>query len=404
MKKILFSLLTLFAICSVAGAQEPADMYYVVNYRYEYSVHNANDGTFYRKESFATVKNIGIDNNHNVYLLVGENNPREKGSSYSVYKNGKLYQALNAVSLDHFYSSMAMKVVGNDVVVAGVESRLFNDKGYESRMVGYVNGELVYQTDWHRKSLKREKFKGYSEILYWEGKPSGIAAVEGFNSIRGEYSGADRKSLVYYVSAVDYVDGNIYTTGWGEREYSETHVGYNTVYFVRRCPRVWKNGKEIVQQYENRTGAGYSINVMRNGKNILTSGHQRGHICGWDGNKVMFSSNLNDTKVLKEAVIFNGMADGTPLFTRMFISNNDNILYMVNTAKNGKQEPVYVEGSKIVDVVAVGNDFYALSARNKKIYKFSSSNWLSGNFEKSTVKKIDEPDEGGSYALLAVHN
>jgi len=395
--KRLLTLLAFFAICSVAAAQEgPADIYYTVQFGENVLVYNANDGSHYTLKGYAV--NIGIDNKHNVYVLVGDapvfGGYNYVGTGYTVYKNGKKYQELQPAGKEQIYSSMAMKIVGNSVIVAGVESKLFNKKGYESRLVGYVNREQVYQTEWHRKSLKREHFVGYREVK-GSGTSARIEDVRGLNNVV-----EDPTSLVFYVAAVDYVDGDIYTTGWGEREYSETPLGYVKQYLVRRCPRVWKNGKQIVQQYENRTGAAFSINVKRDGQNILTSGHQRGHICCWDGSRVMISGSDANKTIYKEAVLSNGMVDGSPVFTRVFV-DNDRLLGMVNTAKNGNQAPIIVDAG-FVDVVAAGKSFYALSARNDKIYIFSSSNWLTGNYDRNTVKVIEKP-HGGDYTLLAVH-
>ena len=390
MNRIL-SLLAGIGICLSAAAQAPADLYYTVQNGTHVTVYNANNGTNYTLNGYA--RNIGIDNNHNVYVLVGDG--KDLGVNYTVYKNGKVYQKLQSDSEKQFYTSMAMKVVGNDVVVAGVESKEFNKKGYESRQIGYVNCIRIYQTDWDRKSLKRDHFGGYREVK-GSGTSARLEPVGGYNALK-----IDPTSIVYYVTAVDYVDGFIYTTGWGEREYTETPLGYVKQYLVRRCPRVWKNGKEIVKQYENRTGAAYSINVMRNGKNILTSGHLRGHICGWDGNKDMLVDDEPNRRIIKEAVLYNGMVDGAPLFTRMIV-DNAGLLYMVNTGKNGNQKPDYLF-SNIVDVVVVGKDFYALSERNDKIYRFSCSNWMLGDdYDRNTVKVIEKP-QGGEYTLLAVH-
>lgn len=394
MKRILISLLAAFALCLCATAQVPADLYYVIFSDHKTKLINASDGTcIFEQEGY---QEVAIDNRHNVYTIDHD----LSFNSYTVYKNGKVYQELDSKSKKQYYTSMAMTVVGNDVVVAGVESREFNEKGFESRLVGFVNGELAYQTEWLRKSLKRDRFIGYRRII-GSGPTAGTEAVTGYNAIAEDYGlkSYDTRSLVYHVCAVDYVDGDIYTTGWGEREYSETPVGYTTQYMVRRCPRVWKNGKQIIQQYENRTGAAYNIHVMRHGKNILTSGHQRNHICAWDGNKVMIQTNSNIAAIVKEAVIYNGMADGTPLFTRMLLTD-ERILYMVNTAKKGELQPILVDSRDIKDVVAIGNDFYALSSNNK-IYKYSSPNWMSGNYTSSTVLKFNVSTDDMLFGLVA---
>lgn len=396
MKKII-SILAALATVICANAQKPRDVYYTVEKNQYIYVYNGNTGANYKLDTYgAKAFNIGIDSDHNVYVLVGAWDVH-KGlyHNFVVYKNGKPYQTFTEEG-NQFYSSMAMKVVGNNVVVAGVESKRFNSKGFEARMVGYVNKVRVYQTDWERKSLKRDQFKGFRSIV-GSGTNAGVRPANNFNSIVEN----DTDSRVYYIAAVDYVDGYIYTTGWGEREYTETPIGYQKQYLVRRCPRVWKNGKQIVQQYENRTGAAWTINVMRDGQNILTSGHQRDQICGWDGNKDMITDNTKDNQIKREAVIYNGMLDGAPMFTRMFIDQECGLFY-VNNHKDGNQKPIYINAGKCSDVVALGDDFYVLNITHSRVIKYSSSNWLR---EKYSVEFTCSASSDVSYAsLLAVGN
>ena len=393
MKKIIIALLAAVTLSAVASAQTPKDIYYTVQERGTTWVYNANAGTRYSLDGYAC--DIGIDDSHNVYVLCGKY--EHIGYTYTVYKNKEVYQVLREANADkQFYSSMAMKVVGNNVVVAGVESLYFNSKGYSSRMVGYVNGIRIYQTEWERKSLKRDQFKGFCEIK-GSGRNTHVVQASNYNSIS-----LDPDSIVYLVKAVDYVNGDIYTTGWGEREYTETPVGYQKQYLVRRCPRVWKNGKEIVQQYENRTGAANNINVMRAGTNILTSGHMREHMCGWDGSKDMITTESAGTDIMQEAVIFNGMVDGAPLFTRMFLDNLSN-LYYVNTGKEGNRSPILAGGQKKYAAITVlGDDFYLIRSSDHKIVRISCSNWMMGNFSITDI--AEAPISGySSYKRIAVH-
>ena len=401
MKKIIVSLLATVAVCLSASAQTtPRDVYYVnLKSGGVHTVHNAISGASYDLNC-SEVHNIGIDNNHNVYVLTTDANyANHFVDTYTLWKNGKAYQKFHAASSDQYYSSIAMKVVGNDVVVAAVESKKFNSRGYQARLVGWVNGVQKYQTEWERKSLKREQFQGFCEI-----QGSGLSAkavvAKNFNSL-GDY---DFESRVFYVAAVDYVNGDIYATGWGEREYSVTPAGRAKQYLVRRCPRVWKNGKEIVQQYENRTGAAWTINVMRGGQSILTAGHQRNRMCGWDGNKDMVVNydGEGEAQILKEAVVFNGIVDGVPVFTRLFIDDAHR-LYYVNTGKNGNQKPAgLVSGGFFSDVVVVGSTFYALDYSSNRICKIVGTNWMKNQWE---VIKLCETDRSvDKYCLLAVHN
>ena len=399
MKKIIVSLLAAFALCICASAQTPRDVYYVFQKTGGCTVVNANTGASY--DLLGLPLNIGIDDNHNVYVLTRNIDPEYYclAQGFTVWKNGKVWMPLTGVSDNQYYSSMAMKVVGNNVVVTGVEVKPFNSKGFEARLVGWVNRDRVFDTEWERKSLKREQFQGFCEIS-GSGTSAKVVPAKNFNSINND----DIRSWVFYVAAVDYVNGDIYATGWGEREYTVTPAGRAKQYLVRRCPRVWKNGKEIIQQYENRTGAAWTINVMRGGQNILTAGHERNRLCGWDGNKDMVVNydGEGEAQVLKEAAVFNGMVDGVPMFTRLFI-DDANRLYYVNTGKNGNQKPAgLVSGGFFSDVVVVGSTFYALDYSSNRICKIVGTNWMKNEWE--VIKLCGTDRSVNKMCFLAVHN
>lgn len=69
--KRLISILTVFAVCICASAQKPADIYYTEEYDNHIIVHNAYTGEHYTIDAGTKAFDIGIDNNHNVYVLVG---------------------------------------------------------------------------------------------------------------------------------------------------------------------------------------------------------------------------------------------------------------------------------------------------------------------------------------------
>lgn len=206
--------------------------------------------------------------------------------SYTVYHNQEVKKKYTA-SDEGEYSSMAMRLKGTSLVIAGTIARYFNKNGYEAKMFGEVNFRRMYSTEYERKSLKRERFCGF-------------VTADGAKTSRPKYDlGAqDIMSEVFHVFDCDYYDGDIYATGWGEWEYTN-NSGY-TNYYVRRCARVWKNGKEAVQQDGDRTGAAYSINVLPG--NILTSGHKEGNARGWNGSRddISFSK---EAPVTAEAVL-----------------------------------------------------------------------------------------------------
>lgn len=306
------------------------------------------------------LKNVGVDNSGNVYVL-SCNSPNGWGD-YTVYKNYSVYSTFKKEK-DYEYSSMAMCVKGNNVIIAGSQVKKFNSKGYEARLVGYNNKVRVYETDWERKSLKRDQFHGYSEIKGSTTKRK-IEPIYGQNE-SGCPEGA-HLSVVYHVDAVDYCDGFIYATGWGEREYSETPVGYTKQYLVRRCPRVWKNGKEVVQQYENQTGAAWNISVFKYmGKEyIFTSGHHRDKPCAWEHSNDQFSlSGYTYPCIVSEATFQAGAIGGQPIYCRIFLIKN---------GSNYEEKGIYFQGNKNVggwsgmkdnstDVVAGAKSFYKVT-------------------------------------------
>lgn len=324
------------------------------------------------------LKNIGLDNSGNVYVLVCDG--MHGWGNYTVYKNYSVYMSFKK-DKDIEYSSMAMCVKDNNVVIAGSQVKKFNRKGYEARLVGYNNKVRVYETDWERKSLKYEEFKGYAKITGSGTKTK----VEPINENESGCPEGSHLSVVFHVDAVDYCDGYIYATGWGEREYSETPVGYKKQHLVRRCPRVWKNGKEVVQQYENRTGAAWNISVFKYGgkEYIFTSGHQRGQACAWEHSTDQdnFSSLYGYPGVLDEAIFQAGATEQGPIYCRISLCKDveeNNIHTFGRYFQNNKMLDFWGSGPSL-DVVAVNSGYYRLS-KNK-------SNRLEVKYEKECVKK-----------------
>lgn len=256
------------------------------------------------------LQDIGLTDKGGLYTLVC-NNPSGWGNYYvySGFNTTKPYMAFEE-DADGIYSSMAMRVKGNEVVVAGVQSRGFNDKGYESHMFGFVDGRRAFVTEHARMSLKRDLFRGYRK---WTGSGANAHLVGyGQENNSGNPQG-DHLSCVFHVDGVDYVDGYIYTSGWIEREYSEGPAGFKKHYLVRRCPAAWRNGHEIVKNYEQKTGAAWNINVLKYGKSevIMTSGHKGSRAWSWnlhfdliqDGDKNMTSGTLYPGIFREEAFV-----------------------------------------------------------------------------------------------------
>lgn len=304
------------------------------------------------------LRDIGVDKGGNVYVLVCST---ENGwGNYYVYKNCSPQIYLSLIEdQGGIYSSAAMKVKGNDVVVAAVQSLGFNSKGYQSRMAGYVNGQRVFLTGYDRRGLKYDNFMGYKKIV---GK--NIVGY-GQENNSGNPQG-DHLSCVCHVDDVDYCNGAVYTTGWGEREYSE-NIGTTKYYFVRRCPRVWKNGVEVVKQYENKTGAAWNISVFnRNGKEyIFTSGHKGSVACAWEHNADLFTADYYYYPgVIKEATFPETGDTDAPNFGRAFLglgNTNLKVIEVYSMSDNRLlHKRMFGMNGDISDIVAGKDGFYAI--------------------------------------------
>lgn len=269
--------------------------------------------------------------------------------------------------------NVVMRVVGQTVVVAGVEYRGFNSNGREARMFGYriTNGRRVkvFETDWERKSLKRENFRGYRGAM---GEPDPDCNYTDKIYIEGDrYEQGGETSKVFWLYDCDLdPDGNILTTGWGERERTYMN-GVRKYYIVNRCARVWKNGKTFLSQYENKPSAAYCINAFPGGnQNILTSGHLRNKACAW-GDNVDNAYSADMGPITKEAVAPLGVSGFAPSsFLRIMII--DKSLFYVKHDSGSKKEFVpqriggFSEDHEFHDVVFKGEYFFAVAHNTRK--------------------------------------
>lgn len=325
MKKILLTISAALAFLVSAAGQECHKIVVADNYEDGNTiVYNPLDNSRYYLEGY--ICNIDIDNDYNVYVLVC--NSDNGIGSYTVYKNEDVYLTLDVDGLDRFYSSAAMKVVSGKVIVSAVECRKFNKKGYEARMVGYVNKSRKFRTEWERKSLKRETFKGYYVLT---GTTTNITLAS--PAMCSTFFGG--MSIPFEIMDVDYYKGDIYATGWGEREYSVMPVGWKKSYLVRRCPRVWKNGNRYIEMFSDRIGCSNSIDVRAlNGElHVFTSGHDMCNLCGWDGNQMTIATENRKeyNNIDREAVVYAGRnKNDIPVYARFVKTNNGEIFQVMS--------------------------------------------------------------------------
>lgn len=384
MKKILtFIIAAMFT--SIASAVVVPKSLYVARQNGE-NVMVLNCNTKETKFINGYLKNIGVDDNHNVYVLVCDK--QDGWGSYYVYKN---FSKSPYLALKEFngvtYSSAAMKVKGNDVIVAAVKNKKFNDKGYEASMEGYINGKMKFGTAWERKSLKRENFKGYRKIVNhkWAGYDENAQITPLGTSA----------SVVCHIDAVDYRDGYLYATGWGEREYTDVAAGKKW-YLVRRCPRVWVNGNLMGAQEDNKTGAAWNITVLTiNGDpHTFTSGHLGTDPYAWIGKIKLDTGISGDDGIFSEAIALGN----ENVQCHIYLTHKGNTHQETGIFYNSKHEKLASWNDtslKYMDAVAANNAIYELAQDSNNNYRilvkrgFTSTRGGSWNIkERETVLNL----------------
>ena len=262
---------------------------------------------------------------------------------YVLYLNGNVYKKYPfGDPKTGCISSAVLKVKGNDVAVAGTMAKKFEDTWcYWGKLWGELNGRSVYNTEWERKSLKRKWFQGLTEPTH------GLLNVGYAKTpdVDGNFSS------MYHVFACDILDGKIYSTGWGEREYTYYNTGLaQDVYYVRRCARGWLNGKEVLQQYKNQTSGARTLTIGGNSSNPIwyTAGHHRGDPMSWTGNTDMASLDGDGVITAEAVVTYNNSV------RRYFIANGNFYMY------DGKNIKTIRDHGNFKDVVAYKNQVYVL--------------------------------------------
>jgi len=246
-------------------------------------------------------------------------------------------------------SSAALKVSDDFVVVAGTYAKRWKDTNYYyGKLWGELDGEVLYgdpksSDGWVRMSLKRKWFQGLAE-------PSrGLLNVGYANTpdVDGSFSS------VYHVYDCAFVNEHLYAAGWGENEYTYYNAGLaQDVYYVRRCARIWRDGKEYIAPYKNQTSSVRNITIAGSGDwpVIFTSGHHRGHPMMWNDKKEVegIKKDLNGVITAEAVLSYNNIT------RRYFII--DNTLYCHENNKTHKLS----EG--VFDIVATeyGPCFVAL--------------------------------------------
>lgn len=358
------------------------------------------------ENEFIKVKSMDFDDSGNFYFLRSYQFSDAYSSSYWRYSIIKNFDEANPYKEYNTYGdkpkwhyiSLAMRIKGNDVITAGTASYFYNEYGRVSYMFFQKNGKTLYKTDNEKKSLEKDSFRAYAWF-----KRSGIHIVPMDYDYNMEVT---NRSYVYYVKDVDYLNGTIYATGWGERENNEYFAGYGRVYYVRRCPRVWANAATVLKQAENENGAGSSIHVFNPSGYakpiVLTSGHKEGKPYAWNGESVSWGGR-EDGEFVKEAVI--SYSNGH--FVRAFVTKDGRLNFHSDIVPTGlmggpKQNKNWI----FLDVVEHEGDIYALiygrgANPTYSVVKFKGDDLLKGEF--SSAFGVTNNIKGIDLKHLAIH-
>ena len=151
-----------------------------------------------------------------------------------VYNNNSVYKSYTDPDWrnEDFYSSLVMKVSGNNVIVAGVRTRKYKyDKnhnyhlGFESMQIGEVNKLSVFRGTWQHQGNA--------------GKYSARWRDEPLKKLR---------PMVCHITDCAYYNGKIYAVGCKEHDGSAYNMSsaHTDSYYNHRA-QIWENGKDFMQ-------------------------------------------------------------------------------------------------------------------------------------------------------------
>ncbi len=146
-----------------------------------------------------------------------------------VYNNNSVYKSYTDPDYDKedFYSSLVMKVSGQNVIVAGVRTRKYRyDKnhkyhlGFESMQIGEVNKLSVFRGTWQHQGNAGK----YSSHL---------------NKLR---------PMVWHITDCAYYNGKIYAVGSKEHDGDAWNMSYaHRDHYYNHRAQIWENGKDFMQ-------------------------------------------------------------------------------------------------------------------------------------------------------------
>ena len=154
-----------------------------------------------------------------------------------VYNNNSVYKSYTDPDFknEDFYSSLVMKVSGNNVIVAGVRTKkyqyLIKNKpfiGFQSMQIGEVNKLSVFRGTWQHQGNAGKyysKKSGYTNDVLRKLRP-----------------------MVCHITDCAYYNGKIYAVGCKEHDGDAWCVAraHRESYYNHRA-QIWENGKDFMQ-------------------------------------------------------------------------------------------------------------------------------------------------------------
>ena len=304
-----------------------------------------------------------------------------------VYNNGSVYKSYTDPNWNNedFYSSLVMRVIGSNVIVAGVHTRKYKyDKnhnyhiGFESMQIGEVNKLSVFRGSWQHQP-NAGKYDGRRVVDY---NPSYLKKL---------------RPMVWHITDCYYYDGKIYAVGCKEHDgsaYNYSHARRESYYNHRA--QIWENGKDFMQVSSGDYSSSYAcaIDISRDGKR-----NRHFYTCGykWQPTQLLYDDfikkGVNSHKVTQMGLIWRDKSEITKLYDKK-TGRTDG--YPISQARVDKQVIInYSLGYYLIDGV-----LYEVRFNDNGSFK-SKSSVIGG----SSIQVLDIcfPGifrDGGCYALV----
>ena len=221
-----------------------------------------------------------------------------------VYNNNSVYKSYTDPDWgnEDFYSSLVMKVSGQNVIVAGVRTKkyqyLIKNKpfiGFESMQIGEVNKLSVFRGTWQHQGNA--------------GKYSARWRDEPLKKLR---------PMVCHITDCAYYNGKIYAVGCKEHDGSAYNMSsaHTDSYYNHRA-QIWENGKDFMQ-----VSSGDFSNSWANSITCIRDKNRNNHFytCGfkWQPFQYLYDdayrAGINSHKVKHMGLIWRDKKEVTKLY------------------------------------------------------------------------------------------